>query len=380
MTIKTFGATLYQFLEGVPGWVQSHGAEIRLSARVCFACLAAFVISIVLHLPQGYWAMLTAVLVIQSNVGGSLKFAIERLIGTCGGAVYGAIIATLVPHNDPGMMAVALLIGIAPPALLAALNPSFRIAPVTVIIVLFSSTIAGHEIGVFQYAFDRVIEIGLGSVIGLFVSLVFLPARAHTQAAVSAGKVLDQMAAMLPMLLSGLSVSQDRVVILAHHDEIRKALSKLDVIAEEARRERDSHLAMGPDTEPLCRTLRRMRHDLVMLSRSCSMTLPETILPRLGPPIAAVTDAASSYLRNAATALQSQTPLADPTSYESAFEFYNSQMIALRQEQKFEDLPNDVVGRIFTLGFAIEQLHQNFRDLANRVADFEGNTGRKTAD
>ncbi len=352
-------------------WVGAHNAEIRLSVRVTAAGLAAFLISHLLSLPQGYWAVLTAVLIIQSSIGGSLKAALERLIGTFGGAVYGALIASLVPHENLTMMAVTLAIGLAPPALLAALKPSFRIAPVTVIIVLFSSTVAGPHVSVIQYAFDRVIEIGIGSIIGLLVSLTILPARAHSQVAESSAKVLNQMAGLLPLLLSGMMTEPDRAAILAQQDKIRKALSKLEALGDEAIRERASHLAMGPDPEPLLRTLRRMRHDLVMLSRATSQTLPDTLTPRLGPPVAAVTEASVTFLRNAAIALEQRKPLEDSSSHDGAFEFYTGQILALRQEKKFRDLSTDMVGRIYALGFALEQLRLNFRDLNDRVTDFE---------
>lgn len=352
-------------------WLGAHNAEIRLSVRVTAAGLAAFLLSHLLELPQGYWAVLTAVLIIQSSIGGSLKAALERLIGTFGGAVYGALIASLVPHENLTMMAVTLAIGLAPPALLAALKPSFRIAPVTVIIVLFSSTVAGPHVSVIQYAFDRVIEIGIGSIIGLFVALTILPARAHSQVAESSAKVLNQMAGLLPLLLSGMMSEPDRAAILAQQDKIRKALSKLESLGDEAIRERASHLAMGPDPEPLLRTLRRMRHDLVMLSRATSQTLPDTLTPRLGPPVAAVTEASATFLRNAATALEQRKAITDSSSHDGAFEFYTGQILALRQEKKFRDLSTDMVGRIYALGFALEQLRLNFRDLNDRVTDFE---------
>lgn len=353
------------------GWVAAHNAEIRLSARVTAAGLAAFLLSEFLNLPQGYWAVLTAVLIIQSSIGGSLKAALERMIGTFGGAVYGALIASLVPHENLTMMAVTLAVGLAPPALLAALKPSFRIAPVTVIIVLFSSAVAGPHVNVFEYAFARVVEIGIGSMIGLLVALTVLPARAHNQVAESGAKVLNQMAGLLPLLLSGMMTEPDRAAILAQQDKIRKALSKLESLGDEAVRERASHLAMGPDPEPLLRTLRRMRHDLVMLSRATSQTLPDTITPRLGPPVAAVTEAGVTFLRNAAAALEQRQALGDASSHEGAFEFYTGQILALRQEKKFRDLPTDMVGRIYALGFALEQLRLNFRDLNDRVTDFE---------
>jgi uncharacterized membrane protein YgaE (UPF0421/DUF939 family) len=68
----------------------------------------SFALAQVLALPQGYWAVFTAVLVVQGSVGGSWKASVDRLVGTLLGAVYGAVIATLVPHNDVIMTGVAL--------------------------------------------------------------------------------------------------------------------------------------------------------------------------------------------------------------------------------------------------------------------------------
>ena len=64
--------------------------------------------------------MLTAVIVIQASVGGSLKAGVDRLIGTLCGAAFGALVALLVPHTDPVPRGLALIAAVAPLALLAA--------------------------------------------------------------------------------------------------------------------------------------------------------------------------------------------------------------------------------------------------------------------
>ena len=59
---------------------------MRLAVRVAVAGLAAFVLAEALGLTQSYWAVITAVIVIQQSVGGSLKAALDRLAGTLAGA------------------------------------------------------------------------------------------------------------------------------------------------------------------------------------------------------------------------------------------------------------------------------------------------------
>src|SRR6185369_17255193 len=78
-------------------WLIRNRPKLLLAVRMTVATLAAFVIAAVLALPQAYWAVLTALIVTQSSVGGSLKAALDRLIGSICGAVWGAAVAFLLP-------------------------------------------------------------------------------------------------------------------------------------------------------------------------------------------------------------------------------------------------------------------------------------------
>src|SRR5215831_1242423 len=145
-------------------WLKRH-AELRLGLRITAAGMIGYALAYALKLPQGYWTVFTAVLVVQGSVGGSLKAAVDRLIGTLWGAVYGAIIATVVPHSDVLTIGLALLISLAPLAVLAAMSPSFRVAPITAVILLLGS--AGATEGPFIAATFRIAEVSLGGIVGL---------------------------------------------------------------------------------------------------------------------------------------------------------------------------------------------------------------------
>jgi uncharacterized membrane protein YccC len=73
------------------------GAELRLSLRMTAAGLAAYGLAEAFGLAQGYWAVLTAVIVVQASLGGSVQAVIDRLVGTLGGAAFGAAIACSCP-------------------------------------------------------------------------------------------------------------------------------------------------------------------------------------------------------------------------------------------------------------------------------------------
>lgn len=346
-------------------WITDHKAEEYHALRVGAAAVISLFVVHALHLTQGYWTILTAVLVVQSSVGGSVKFAIDRMIGTIGGAVYGAIVAAFMPHDHGVAQYLSLLLGVMPPAVLAAMNPSFRIAPVTVVIVLFSTT--SQHMNVFEYAVERVLEIGLGSILGLAVSLLVLPARAHNLIMGQAASILGLYAG----LLHDLTESGERTSRGEQMDKIRSALTKLETVADEAKRERKSYMTGEPDPDPLLRNLRRLRHDLVMFNRAMTQPLPPPADERLALYLRNLSDAAQQSMRDAIGALSTRTSMKPIQSYEAALTAYNEEVSAMRQAHLLRGIPVEGVSRLFTLGFVLDQLRQNLGDLVERISDFE---------
>ena len=68
-------------------WAATNAAALRLCLRMTIAGLLAYVLAELFALPQGYWAVFSAIIVMQASVGGSVKATIDRVIGTIGGAI-----------------------------------------------------------------------------------------------------------------------------------------------------------------------------------------------------------------------------------------------------------------------------------------------------
>jgi uncharacterized membrane protein YccC len=342
--------------------------QIGLGLRITAAALAALVLAIALHLRLPLWAVLTAVIVTQMSVGRSLKATTDYLLGTVGGALYGGAIAVLVPHSNEIALLATLALAIAPLAVLAAINPVLNVAPITAIIVLLVPTIT-HTSPI-ESALDRILEVGLGAVTGLAVSFLVLPSRAYSLARQSASRALELMAAALGELLNGMTRGLDTNALHRLQDDIGPALVGLNEVAAEAEREKSARLSTGPDTGPLSRTSLRLRHDLVMIGRAAVSPLPEVLQERVGAPLAALRTAAMDYLRGSSRALlarQGPPPL-DP--FEAALRGYTAEVAALRRDGLTRNLPGDVTERFFALGFGLEQLHQNFKDLQRCVTEW----------
>jgi uncharacterized membrane protein YccC len=354
---------------GWPGaWVRRRSAELRLSVRMTAAGLLAFAFAELFHLSQGYWAVLTAVVVIQSSVGGSLKASLDRFLGTFSGAVFGAVVALLIPHEGVLALASALLVALAPLALLAAVNAGFRIAPVTAIIVLLGTS--SQQAGPLDSAIARVVEIGLGCAVGFFVSLLVLPAPAHALATKVAGRALNLLAELLAAQTAGLTAGPDGALIRDLHERVRSAVAVLETSAKEGEHERRLHLAFGPDAEPLARTVRRLHSDLVIIGRAAAAALPEPLRTRLAPRLAGLAEAIGEFLRGTGAALAARR---DPPTFETvaaALDGYAATMTELRREHVTRDLSDEEAGRIFALSFGLEQLRRDLGDLCSRAAEF----------
>ena len=210
--------------------------------RMTASAAVTFALGSALGLSQGFWAVIAAIIVTQSNIGGSLKAALEQLVGSLCGAVYGAAIAFAIPHQAPVTLGLALIIAVGPLAVLATFSPGFRIAPITAIIVLLSTI--GVTLGPVGFAVERVLEVALGCAVGLAVSVLIVPARAYG----SVLRIAGQAATLLGDQLEALADIGNRpgFDISALPTEIRQTLGTLETLSGEASRERRSRLAAGP--------------------------------------------------------------------------------------------------------------------------------------
>src|ERR1700737_5410863 len=148
-------------------WPAQHRAELRLCLRVSVSAVLALAVAQVLELPLALWTVLTAVILTQISVGGSLKATLDYLPGKIGGAIYAGRVRTLIPHENEIALLAALAVAVGPGALVSATHPRFRAAPFTAVMVFFAPTIT--HAGPIASPFDRVPESPGGAGGGLAV-------------------------------------------------------------------------------------------------------------------------------------------------------------------------------------------------------------------
>jgi uncharacterized membrane protein YccC len=348
--------------------IRSHRAQLTLAVRLTVAAFAAFAIATALQLMLPLWAVLTALIVTQMSVGRSLKTSSDYLFGTIGGAVYGGMIAVLIPHSTEAALLALLVLAVGPLALIAAFNPRLNAAIVTAVIVLLVPEM--RHSNPLDSAIDRVFEVTVGASTGLLVSFVVLPSRAHAQLRINAARALELIAAALSELLSGLTRGRDNDALHTLQDGIGAALVDLNATGAEAERERAVRLSSGPDTGPLLRTILRLRHDVVIVGRASVVPLPSDLQAGLAGPLSGVNKAINSYLRSAAASLRSGASPPTIAPVHAALEAYAAAVASLRSDGSTRGLPGDLAERFFALGFSLDQMRQNLIDLQRLLAEW----------
>jgi hypothetical protein len=204
-----------------------------------------------------------------------------------------------------------------------------------------------------------------------------LPSRAHHQIRISAARTLELIAAAFCELLAGLTRGLDNDALHRIQDGIGKALVELNALGAEAERERAAHLSTGPDTGPLLRTTMRLRHDLVMIGRASVAPLPSGLQARLAGPLARINDTFVAYLRSIAAALRTRAACRASSPIDVALQVYAAEVAAVRSEGLTRGLPGDVVERFFAIGFVLEQIRQNLKDMERCVTDWSETPHRR---
>jgi uncharacterized membrane protein YccC len=329
-------------------------SELQLVVRALTAAALSLIIGEALALPQSYWAVITALIIVQGSLGGTLTAGLDRLVGTLAGAALGAAAALAREFWDAPQV-LLLLLAVAPVTPLAAIRPSFRVAPVTAAIVLLATPGDASPI---TSAMLRVVEIALGTIIGIVVSMLVLPSRARRICFEHAAETLQLLAQLLVLHLRPPDPTK-REAIDGLNGRVRAELGKVETAAQEARREHATRVAEEAAPDRVVRTLRRLRSDVAFVGRATAAG--DLDWSGLGPILGEV----SSALRVAFTAL-SETLLCDNPAPDLSD--VDQAMAKLRIAIDDGAGNPDASHSAIILPFVIETLRRDLGDLTDALA------------
>ncbi|MEA4855145.1 MAG: FUSC family protein [Solidesulfovibrio sp.] len=234
---------------------------LRHALRTATAAVVTLAVVTALRLPQGYWAVVTAVIVMQANLGGSIQASWARLAGTAIGAVSGALAASL---GGQAWYAVggAVFVTLAACTGVARLRESSRVAGITAVIVI----LGGHPgASAWQPGLDRFLEISLGILTALAVSVFVLPSRASRALDHGLAAIFEDVAACFALVVEG-RLHEESVErrVFALKDRILRTLARCRELRREAGAEGVSGEAEAQRAMLLFRAERLFEHVLAM--------------------------------------------------------------------------------------------------------------------
>lgn len=143
-------------------------SSLAHSTRTAIAAVVSLLAARVLHLPEAYWASITALIVMQSTFGAALSISAQRFVGTAVGAVLGAAAATYVHGNVIVYGVLVFLIGLLC-SVLHVERTAYRYATITLAIIM----LIPRAMPPWMTAAHRFIEVSLGIIVALAITAVW---------------------------------------------------------------------------------------------------------------------------------------------------------------------------------------------------------------
>jgi hypothetical protein len=210
-----------------------------------------------------------------------------------------------------------------------------------------------------------VIEIFIGSVIGVATTVFVLPARSNSVVIERVQATLILMAELADHYADDVALTTDRPDRHLEHTRIRGALGAVDAAMADAARERSSRLSDHRIAEAMPRTLWRVRNDCVAVGRAIG-ALPEAVRSLLAASSVEMLHAQGDFMRRCGAALAGGKRV-DRTGRIEALQTFEQGIDDMRSARVTQTLGFESAGPVFALAFALESLHRNLGDLADRI-------------
>lgn len=143
-------------------------AVVVHSVRTTAVAIASLLLARLCHLPESYWAPITALVITQSSLGAALKVSRQRLMGTVLGASLGALAATFFGMDLLVFAVCVLVLGVLC-AITRSGNSAYRFGGVTLAIML----LIPRSGPAWTIALHRFAEVSLGILVALAFAYVW---------------------------------------------------------------------------------------------------------------------------------------------------------------------------------------------------------------
>ena len=272
---------------------------LRVCLQSLFAAAIAYSLMQAIDATNVTWAVFASLFALQANVDRTLRVGVGQIVGAVGGSAVGVATLALFPTDGDTLSRLGLATFATSLASIFYPSTDYSIVVAAAVALEPSTGLTG--------ALSRAIAIGLGSAVGIGVSIIVWPRFARSRAFDLMADLVDDCRDLLSTLSLQSSAVDGKSTDSIHARFLRRLI---DARLSSGDARVRPHLKQGPTLYAVLDALETLWHGLVLLDRvmrSQRDALPER--ETLTPATNAILERADGYLQQVAAYLRGDTAL-----------------------------------------------------------------------
>lgn len=350
-----------------PSFWDRESSSLKLGIKTGLAGLITYAIYIGWNLPQGYWAVFTALVVAQVTQGASWKPALYRTIGSTAGAL-AAMLLMVIFGTGSIRIGIVLFLLASLFGFLTVQHPSFSAAGFTAAIVIMLGRIEGSPIHI---GWLRVLYTLLGSFVAFAVGALLWPVHAREALRNKMANILQGAGALYSAVtaaaLQGVDNEQQvREFDRQLHDLRRGITQQMDEARSELTFSRFDQRAFQAFVDQADLVRRR----LTAMAEDSSLYVHAQVQPELLPSLPELVQYSTRAFSEIAEAVRVQhQEVRIAADLEQAVHDLDADLARLRKQRATAPFALDRMLPFWSLVFNLREVAQDLRGLATSVTD-----------
>ncbi len=313
-----------------PSFWARQSPSLRQGIKTGLAGAITYAMYIGWHLPQGYWAVFTALIVTQVTLGASWKPALYRTIGSTSGALAAMLLFLIL---GPGTVRVGITLFVLASlfGFLTVLHPSFSAAGFTAAIVLLLGRIEGSPI---HTGWLRVLYTLLGSFVAFAVGALLWPVRAREGLRRKIANILDGAGvlyrAVTAAALQGIDNEQQVRQLDSQLHDLRRGITQQ---MDDARNELSFSRFNQGAYQQFVELADQVRRRLTAMAEDRSLYVHAQVEPGLVPSLANVVEKTSQNFTALSEAIRKNSAPENSEELEAAVRELDADLAKLREQR-----------------------------------------------
>lgn len=346
-------------LPAAPFW-KREAPSLKQGIKTGLAGLISYAMYLGWHMPQGYWAVFTALVVAQVTLGASWKPALYRTIGSTAGAL-AAMVLMLIFGLGAVRIGVALFVLATLFGFLTVKHPSFSAAGFTTAIVLLLGRIESSPL---QVGWMRVLYTVIGSGVAFAVGALIWPVHAREALREKLANILEGAGALYRAItaaaLQGVD-NEEEIRTLDHrlHDLRRGVTQQMDEARSElafSRFNRDAY-------QQVVELADQVRRRLTAMAEDRSLYIHAQVEPGLLPSLPRLAERTAQNFGLLAEGVRQQIKPLNSVELDEAIRSLDADLENLRAQRMTAPFALDRMLPFWALVFNLREVAENLKQL-----------------